>query len=237
MLALRKLRAKATHPRDLGEAVLRRIVPASPRFGFPWVQQADGAVTFRERGFVAAPGPSALLARHNHETRRIRRELAGARIGRSLELGCGFGRLSMVFAELSDAHVAVDINESALASARAAYPDVVFEQVSPSRLPFPDDDFDLVCSWTVLQHVRPDMIRAVCDEVLRVLAPAGTLLLCEETREPEAEGVHTWHRTVQDYEELFAPLVLHSHGTIAEIDRISGMDSPGEVMRFVDEGR
>lgn len=235
--ALRRIQAKARHPRDLGRAVVRRVVPGSPRFGLPWLVKPDGSVTFHERGFVAPDGPSALLARHNYETRRIRNELSGARFRRSLELGCGFGRLSMTFAEHAEEHVAVDINDAALGSARAAYPDISFESVPAGQLPYPPDHFDLVCSWTVIQQVRPEMIRNTCDEIRRWMAPVATLLLCEETRRPDGPGGHTWHRTVRDYEALFDPLVLVSHGPIEEIDRIAGMASPGEVMNFLGQGR
>lgn len=224
----------AGNPRQLGRAVLRRIVPASPRYGHPWVKRPDGTVTFHERGFVAATNPSGLLARHNYETRRIRQELSGSVNRRSLELGCGFGRLSMTFAEFSEDHQAVDVNADALASASTAYPEIAFEVTSPSALSFPADHFDLVCSWTVLQHVQPHTVQDLCDEVRRVLAPGGTLLLCEETRCPDVLGDATWHRSVKEYESLFAPLVLRHHGYIEEIDRIPGMTSPGEIMHFKD---
>lgn len=230
MTALRRIATKARNPLDLGRAVLRRVVPASPRFGFPWLQQPDGSVTFHERGFVEAASPSALLARHNYETQRIREELSGLTFRRSLEVGCGFGRLSTTFASFSDEHVAVDVNETALAAARVAYPDIAFEHVVPSVLPFPTGHFDLVCTWTVIQHVRPEMIQNTCDELRRVLAPGGTMLLCEETRDPHGAASHTWHRTVEEYRSLLSPLVLRRHGYIHEIDRIPGMTSPGEVM-------
>ena len=219
-------------PRRLGAAVLRRVVPGSPKYGFPWIVQPDGSVTFHERGFVAATSPSALLARHNYEVQRIRTELAGASFARSLEVGCGFGRLSMTFADHSQEHVAVDINPDALAAARVSYPHLTFQQTAPSGLAFPDDHFDLVCTWTVIQHVRPERIEATCADLRRVLRPGGTLLLCEETYDPAGSRGHTWHRPVSEYARLLAPLRLDHSGSIAEIDRIPGMRSPGEVMLF-----
>jgi SAM-dependent methyltransferase len=224
--------SKVKQPRDLGAAVLRRLVPNSARHGFPWLVRDDGSVTFQERGFVAAASPSALLARHNYETARIRRELDGQRFRRSLEIGCGYGRLSMTFAEHSDEHVAVDINADALATARTAYPHLTFEEAAPGVLDFPDHHFDVIYTWTVIQHVPPSAIEAMCDQILRALTPSGTLLICEETREPGSYD-HTWHRTVGEYQALFAPLKLKDHGYLTEIDAIPGMVSPGEVMHFV----
>jgi SAM-dependent methyltransferase len=149
------------------------------------------------------------LARHNHEVRRIHLELSGISATRSLEVGCGFGRLSMTFAAHSIEHVAIDINESALATARQSYKGIEFMRGSTLQLPFPDEHFDR-----------------------RVLAPGGALLICEETRDPGGSGGHTWHRTVVDYEHLLDPLRLSHHGHISEIDLIPGLVSPGEVLMF-----
>jgi ubiquinone/menaquinone biosynthesis C-methylase UbiE len=212
--------------------MVRRILPKSDRFGYGWVHLSNGSVTFRERGFVSADSPSALLARHNFEVDRIRRELREVIAGRSLEVGCGYGRLSMTFAEHSRHHTAVDINPEALLMASRTYADIHYVRASAASLPFPDGQFDLVSTWTVIQHVRPDHIHDVCAELRRVLAPGGTLLLCEETRRPDRSGGHCWHRRISDYASMFQPLSLKRHGYIAELDRLTGMESPGEVMVF-----
>jgi ubiquinone/menaquinone biosynthesis C-methylase UbiE len=211
-------------------AVVRRALPNSPRYGTRWITRPDGLITFHERGFVFGNSPSALFARNNYEIRRIHDELAGLRATRSLEVGCGFGRLSLALTDHSEDHIAVDINSDALAAARAAYPTVTFREAAAHALPFPDDHFDLVVTWTVLQHVPPELVRQTCAEIVRV--SSDTILLCEETRDPGGSGGHTWHRAVTEYEDFFAPAVLKRHGSITEIDRIPGMVSPGEVMLF-----
>lgn len=192
-------------------------------------------MTFRGSGFVAASTPHMLLARHNFELLRIRDLLNGPRFNRSLEIGCGFGRLSLAFAEHSIHHVAVDINNDALTLARSTYPNIDFRQASAAELPFADGYFDLVSTWTVLQHVRPESIQRAAREVARVTSPLGTLLMCEETRlagQPPPRNAHTWHRTVDSYRALFPSFTLVSDAFIDRIDRISGMTSPGRVMLF-----
>lgn len=220
------------HPNRLPGAILRRLLPNSRRYGLPWVLLPDGSVTFREEGFVAATSPSMLLARHNFELARIHCELSDRQFTRSLEIGCGFGRLSTAIAQHSDLHTAIDINEDAVQAARVTYPSIDYQFVEARQLPFPDNSFDLVVTWTVLQHIRPEEIEAACAGILRVLTSDGLLMICEETSNPAGSGGHTWHRNVRDYERLFAPLRPLRHGVITEIAAIPGMESPGEVMVF-----
>lgn len=227
-------RKALTQPHHIPVALARRVFPRG-RWGLDWICKPDGTVTFRRGGFVAAPTAQMLLARHNFEVLRIRELLRGTHFGRSLEIGCGFGRLSPTFAEHSESAVAVDINAEALALARGTYSGIDFQEASVSDLPFTDGRFDLVSTWTVLQHIRPDSIGQAALEIGRVLAPSGTLLMCEETRlagQPLPPNPHTWHRRVSDYEELFPSLRLISECSIEEIDQIPGMTSPGRVMLF-----
>lgn len=217
--------------KSIHTTVLRRVFPNSARLGFPWVHLPDGSVTFRERGFVSASSPAMLLARHNYETGYIRRLLAGVTATKSLEIGCGYGRLTPTFASFSYDHVAIDINTAALRLARTAYPQFSFQYSSVADLPFADGCFDLVTTWTVLQHVPPDRISRACAEIVRVLAPGGTLLICEETRHAGVPAIatHTWHRHMDDYARMLDPLSLDYSSAILEIETLSHADAPGTV--------
>jgi SAM-dependent methyltransferase len=229
------VRKAATQPKRVLPAIARRVAPRS-RFGPSYILRSNGYVTFRSDGFVASDGVEGLLARHNYEIMLIRQLLSDVRVDRSLELGCGFGRLSPWIAEHSMQHVAIDVNQAALAGARASYARMHYIAAAADSLPFPRARFGLVCSWTVLQHVRPDRIDNTAVEVVRLLAPGGLLLLCEETRHLERNDRHTWHRPLEYYEALFAPLALQWNSYIHDIDRIPGLESPGRVMLFTKAG-
>ena len=221
------------HPQRIPGAVLRRLMPDHPRVGNPWIRLPDGSVTFRDRGFVAAGSATELLARHNHETATIRRLLTGSCAARSLEIGCGFGRLTPTLAAYSLNHIAVDINRRAVRLAVNTYPGHRYAEASAIRLPFADSSFDLVTSWTVVQHIPQDQIGQACREILRVMKPLSTLLMCEETRfaeRPTRHNAHTWHRTIGDYGRLLSPLHLTYAANIEELDRLPGYASPGTVM-------
>ena len=196
------------------------------------MEASRGFATFEWDGFVAAPSIPMLFARHSYETALINRLLGDKNVQRSLEFGCGFGRLTPTFAGLSERHTAIDINPDALAAARAAYPDLEFSQSTGADLPFEDDAFDLVVTWTVLQHVPPRFIEATLAEIMRVTSPSGRVLLCEETRDAGAPSRRSWHREPAFYEQHLAPLSLVYSSYIEEIDRLPGLISPGRVMLF-----
>jgi len=214
----------------IATAIYRRAIPNST-LGLRWKRQGDH-VTFEWDGFVAAPSIPFLFARHHYETRTIERLLGDARAQYCLEFGCGFGRLSPTLAALCRQHTALDINSSAIQAARASYPDIDFRTYDGNAIPFADATFDLVVTWTVLQHVPPSRCDDTLADILRVLKPTGRLLLCEETRFAGSPSAHTWHREPQFYEQRLAPFRLAHSSYMAEIDRVPGLTSPGQVMLF-----
>lgn len=96
--------------------------------------------------------------------------------GRSvLEIGCGVGTSSVLFA-LDGAHVtATDLTEEAVAIAKSKFElmglDGTFVQADAEQLPFVDDSFDIIFSSGVLHHT-PNTEKAV-QEIHRVLKPGG----------------------------------------------------------------
>jgi ubiquinone/menaquinone biosynthesis C-methylase UbiE len=212
-------------------AGISRRINRNRMAGLAWKRQGE-FITFEWDGFVEAPSIPLLFARHHYETTLIRKLLDGKAIGRSLEVGCGFGRLTPTFAGASAEHIAVDINPAALDAAHTGYPHLDFRETSVTGLPFPDDHFDFVTTWTVIQHVPPHLIDQAINELQRVLRPEGSLLLCEETLMPGTPSRHTWHRTREFYESRVRPLRLNYSSYIEEIDRIPGLASPGRVMLF-----
>jgi SAM-dependent methyltransferase len=226
---------------DPAKRTIRRIVPISVRrsvhsrvFSQSWFRQ-DQYITFTTNGFVSASSPATLLARHNYEVMYLRRALTGVSVERSLEIGCGFGRLSPIVAEFSRHPTGIDINDRALDLARRCYPALTFERASVTNLSWPDDHFGLVVTWTVLQHIRPEFIDQAISEIRRVLTDDGVLILCETTTPVSDEDLavkHTWERGRDFYAERLSPFRLHWSTSMNEIDRLDDVDAPGELMVF-----
>lgn len=202
-------------------------------------------VTFKGKGFVSAESPAALLCRHYYEVMHLRRSLGliaglGIKPVRSLEVGCGFGRLSPYIAEHFERHAAVDINTLALSEASRFYPEISFSSASATELPFPNHTFDTVISWTVLQHIPNSLISKALSEIKRVANPRSLIILCEATlyaATPQKEGQHTHDRFPEFYREAFSPRSLLVSEFITEIDRIPSMASPGQLMVFGPAGQ
>lgn len=200
----------------------------------------DGAyITFTSHGFVAARTPEELLARHNYEVAEIAAALRGRSFKRSLEVGCGFGRLSPSFARSSAHHVAIDINPEALHSAQRFYPGMDYKIASVTDLPFESQTFDMISTWTVLQHVPPAYIEKALSEIVRVATDGALLLFCEETATTDVPladewHTHTWHRRPHFYADHVAPFQLKQHRAVSGLVQV-GLATPGDVMIFSQE--
>jgi SAM-dependent methyltransferase len=73
-----------------------------------------------------------------------------------LEVGCGSGYYSEVFATLVAGGVrstGIDYSEAMIARAHARYPAAAFEVADATRLPCPDNAFDIVFNGVSLMHI------------------------------------------------------------------------------------
>ena len=102
------------------------------------------------------------------------------RRGRALDFGCGIGRLTVALADYYDEVVGIDIANSMVEQARHRNPApdrIRYEHnTNPDLLKFPSGCFDLVCSWIVLQHMPPSLIKAYVGELVRLVATGGLLV-------------------------------------------------------------
>jgi SAM-dependent methyltransferase len=75
---------------------------------------------------------------------------------RLLEVGCGSGYYSEVFASLLPDGVrysGIDYSDAMIARARAHYPSTAFEVADATRLPYADGAFDIVFNGVSLMHI------------------------------------------------------------------------------------
>jgi SAM-dependent methyltransferase len=121
--------------------------------------------------WARAPGHDSYWRFH----RDLFLEIVPPPCGRTLDVGCGEGRLARDLAALGHDVVAVDSSPTMLAAAREVAPDMELRLADAVELPFADESFGLVVAFMSLQDVD-DLVDAV-REVARVLAPGGRLCL------------------------------------------------------------
>jgi SAM-dependent methyltransferase len=120
---------------------------------------------------------------------------------RALDVACGGGFSTTALLEAGHHVVAVDVTPESLRAARAVVAPGVVGWVAGAaeRLPFATSSVHLV-GCRIAPHHFGDPARFV-DEVVRVLAPAGALLLVDTTV-PEDAGLAHW---LDDVERLRDP--------------------------------
>jgi ubiquinone/menaquinone biosynthesis C-methylase UbiE len=126
----------------------------------------------------------------------MRDEALSQASGRTLEIGGGTGLNLARYPASVDSLTVTEPDpfmarklRSKVAESPPSFPVEVIE-TGAERLPFDDGAFDSVVSTLVFCTVQdPD---AAADEVRRVLAPGGRLLLVEHVRDPAEGGLARW---------------------------------------------
>ena len=144
-----------------------RGAPAWP----PGMNPAEFANIFRwEREFWWYRGQRAILFGV------LEPFLAGRRVSRALEAGCGTGYFSHLLQQQGWPVVPLDISADGLKYARAMGVGSAV-QGDVSRLPFGDGVFDVVLSLDVLPHLERGAEGPAAGELARVLARGGVIVV------------------------------------------------------------
>jgi SAM-dependent methyltransferase len=167
--------------------------------------QSRGRISFSHTQVVSWPRPEfcALLY---EQVNLLQTALANCSATRSLEIGCGYGRLTPWIRDYSKDHYAIEPEPKLLDDARKLYPAVKFYEATVQNLPFHNNYFDLIVSWIILQHIPPKEFPKAVEEIKRVAHPTATILIAELTE--GEKGNRWWPRSVHEYEEIFKPWKL-----------------------------
>lgn len=139
--------------------------------------------------------------------RRIYEVAAAAAAGKEvLDFGCNNGYGSDVLASLAAHVTGIDVSPTALETARSKYvrDNLEFQRFDGITFPFPDDHFDLVTSFQVIEHLEDP--HRLLREVARVLRPDGFAIFTTPQAAIRLDpGMRPWNRFhVREYrtEEL-----------------------------------
>lgn len=134
-----------------------------------------------------------------------------ARRKRVLDIGCGLGYGSVELARAAARVTAIDVDPEVLRAASYGYaaPNLSYAAASATGLPFPDQSFDLITAFEVIEHLED--WPALLNEARRLLAPGGQFVVSTPNREYYAEtrrlsGPNPFHVHEFDYPEFHAAL-------------------------------
>lgn len=195
----------------------QRIRLDKPDLAAAWEKHADEFIAWARK-----PGHDSYWLFHRDQFL----ELLPPPGRRTLDLGCGEGRLSRDLKALGHDVVAVDLSPVMVAAARELGPDLEIHEADAGELPFAEGSFDLVGAFMSLQDMDdPD---GAIREAARVLEPGG--ILCLAVVHPLASAGRF------DGEEPSSPFVVEG----SYLERSWYSDSfarNGLTMTFVSERR
>jgi SAM-dependent methyltransferase/uncharacterized protein YbaR (Trm112 family) len=175
--------------------------------------------------------------------------------GRILDIGCAWGRWSLAAASLGYRSVGIDPSIYNVFAARRiakqlGYPENIYLVADGRYLPFVDGCFEVVFSYSCLQHMDEEDVRVVLHESRRTLNPAGVSLIEMPNkwglwnlfvrmkrgfRTPTYTSVHYWSPThlVTTFNECIGPTKLAVDGFFTIDPQISDLDMLPLRYKFV----
>ncbi len=93
-----------------------------------------------------------------------------------LDLGCNTGYGSEILSKTAKRVIGVDVSEKAVLAAKKQYAhlDIDFQLIDGIRLPFNDNEFDIIISCQVIEHIVDYNI--YLNEIKRVLSTSGVVI-------------------------------------------------------------
>jgi SAM-dependent methyltransferase len=170
---------------------------------------AGDATGWFERLYAAAERGETTVPWAHLEPNPLLRAWARPGAGRTVVVGCGLGDDAEYLAGLGYDVTAFDVSETAVAGARARFPDSRVEYVAADLLAPPpawQRAFDLVVESYTIQVLREDAREGAIANAADLVAPGGTLLVIARAREESDDpGRMPWPLTRAEIESFPLP--------------------------------
>lgn len=152
------------------------------RVPYHWLLRKAGKAVYTRKSDIMAG-----LVKKRHEPRRI------------LDLGCGDGKgtydIAVRFPKASI--IGVDFSDRAVAFARLMAESIDFRVQKAAKTDFGDQEFDLIVSREVIEHIAPNEVDGFLLEIRRLLEPRGYCLLTTPSENRRVPEKHFQHFTVE----------------------------------------
>jgi ubiquinone/menaquinone biosynthesis C-methylase UbiE len=157
--------------------------------------------------------------------------------GAVLDAGCGFGEWVCFLGQQGYRAEGLDFSSDLISRLRATYPQLTWQNGDVRRMPYPDDTFDTVISWGVIEHDEAGPAEAL-SEFMRVLKPGGivivTVPLDSAAQRRAADYLYRGGALPQVFFQYFMTAEeLSSHVTAAGFGLIEQGVLPNAVLQLV----
>ncbi|WP_081603638.1 class I SAM-dependent methyltransferase [Natronorubrum tibetense] len=190
-------------PHRIPPFVLRQMFPKKFQ---KWKSQ-EGVVTWDSFSWGDGSNPAQISAINYHMVQALRKDLEGHNFETAVEIGCGYGRVTPWLSDYASTVIGIEPNEEMAQYIEKYHPNIKYIQSKAQDMPLDDDSVGLIFTRSVLQHIPPNDIQSVCNEVSRVTSSNSRLLLCEATS-GEGDNQSFWPRPKSTYKELFSDFEL-----------------------------
>lgn len=149
--------------------------------------------------------------------------------GDLLELGCGEGRGVALLSENTDSFLGLDKLDEVIRKLKQKFPDKNFESSTFPPVSLPDNSFDTVVSFQVIEHIKNDEL--FLSEIGRILKPGGTAMLTTPNIKMTLSR-NPWHIREYTADELEAK--AKKYFSKVEMKGIAGNE---KVIRYHEQNR
>ncbi|MHA1378140.1 MAG: class I SAM-dependent methyltransferase [Candidatus Helarchaeota archaeon] len=125
------------------------------------------------------------------------------------DIGCGIGYGSNILSSYCKSVYSFDKSVESVFYARRHYkaPNIKFESADAINLPVPNEFFDVVISFEVIEHIKDD--RKYLKEIKRILKTDGLVVLSTPQKTPFKKGkFHKREYNVQQFKKLISKYFL-----------------------------
>lgn len=124
-----------------------------------------------------------------------------AKNARILDYGCGYGRVMKTLSQRGYSYVeGVDFSQQMIERGRRIFPELDFQVISPSYLPYSDREFDAVLLFTVLTCIPQNEAQiSLIQELKRILRVGGLLYISDLSLQSDERNLKRYQEFEKKY--------------------------------------
>jgi len=140
--------------------------------------------------------------------------------GDLLEIGCGEGRGVVLLKDKVDSFTGIDKIKQVVETLAAENPQASFKEAVIPPLAFPDNSFDTIISFQVIEHIKDD--KYYLAEIARILRPGGYALITTPNIKMSLSR-NPWH--IREYTAAQLEVLCKKYFKEVKLKGITGNDS------------